>query len=174
MAAHKYLVFILIACLCLAGLAWLDMAKVHLPDLSGNGADISSEGSQSTPSPEEPDTGLAGTDAQVIAPVINLTPGPTQVPPDNLLVYFQAERNPTTRIVSVRFEGGKGQAGVRDVSVRLTRSDGQVLTGSFKPVQAGSGVDLPGTGKTDRVEVVVHYYTGDSYTVIDRIFEWKQ
>ncbi|MDD1693755.1 MAG: zinc-ribbon domain-containing protein [Methanoregula sp.] len=104
---------------------------------------------------------------------VSLVPGPTQVPPDNLLVYFQAERDPRTKIVSVQYMGGKGQMGVRDVLVRLTRSDGQVLTETFKPLQSGSGVDLQGTEKTDRLEVIVHYYTGDEYTIIDQVFEYK-
>jgi hypothetical protein len=108
------------------------------------------------------------------AEVISLVPGPTQVPPANLLVYFQADRDPLTRIVSVLYMGGKGQRGVRDVFVRLTRSDGQVLTGTFKPEQVGSGVELQGTEKADRVEVITHYYTGDEYTVIDKVFEYKK
>ncbi len=106
--------------------------------------------------------------------VVSLVPGPTQVPPDNLLVYFQAERDPLTKIVSVLYMGGKGQHGVQDVFVRLTRSDGQVLTGTFKPEQVGSGVELQGTEKADRVEVIVHYYTGDEYTVIDQVFEYQK
>jgi len=103
----------------------------------------------------------------------SLLPGPTQEPPENFLVYFQAERDPISKMVSVLYMGGKGQMGVRDVFVRLTRSDGQVLTGTFKPAQIGTGITLQGTEKVDRVEVIVHYHTGDEYTVIDRIFEYK-
>ena len=113
-------------------------------------------------------------DATISPTVFFPLPGPTQVPPGNLLVYFQVERDPFTNIVSVLFMGGKGQAGVQDVVVRLTRSDGQVLTGTFKPLQTGRGVDLQGTEKTDRVEVTVHYYTGDVYTVINQTFEYKK
>jgi hypothetical protein len=175
-ASHKYLVLILIAVVVIASMAAFGILRLPAPDSSsGAGANLSAEGAQSTlessvvPGPEQ----VVTTDT-IVPPVINLTPGPTQVPPDNLLVYFQAERDPITKIVSVLFMGGKGQAGVRDVFVRLTRSDGQVLTGSFKPIQVGSGVELPGTEKVDRVEVIVHYYTGDTYTVIDRTFAWKK
>jgi Double zinc ribbon len=125
---------------------------------------------ETTPVPVTELTEIPGT----AAGTISLVPGPTQVPPDNLLVYFQAERDPLTRMVSVLYMGGKGQRGVQDVFVRLTRSDGQVLTGTFKPEQVGSGVELQGTEKTDRVEVIVHYFTGDEYTVIDKVFEYKK
>ena len=113
-------------------------------------------------------------DATIAPPVFSPLPGPTQVPPGNLLVYLQVERDPFTNIVSVLFMGGKGQAGVQNVVVRLTRSDGLVLTGTFKPLQTGSGVELQGTEKTDRVEVTVHYYTGDVYTVTNQTFEYKK
>jgi Double zinc ribbon len=170
-ASKKYLILILIAIVVIAGIAVFE-GKLRLPSPGSSAgfadsADLAVGGTGSAPEQ------VAATPA-IIAQVINLTPGPTQVPPDNLLVYFQAERDPTSRIVSVRFTGGKGQAGVQDVFVRLTRSDGQVLTGSFRPLQVGSGVEFPGTGKVDRVEVIVHYYNGDSYTVIDRTFEWEK
>ncbi|MFA6332227.1 MAG: zinc ribbon domain-containing protein [Methanoregula sp.] len=103
----------------------------------------------------------------------SLVPGPTQVPPDTFMVYFTAERDPRSKIVSVQYMGGKGQYGVRDVFVRLTRSDGEVLTGTFKPTQAGSGVEFQGTEKVDRIEVIARYHTGAEYTIIDKIFEYK-
>jgi len=171
--SRKYLVFIIVAAIVIAGLFFT--GTIRFPALFATGTSPSAEAVQ----PALESSTVNNTVQDVIIPtaaipVINLNPGPTEIPPDNLLVYFQAERDPTTRIVSVRFMGGKGQAGVRDVLVRLTRSDGQVLTGTFKPIQVGSGVDLQGTEKVDRVEVIVHYHTGDSYTVIDRTFEWKK
>jgi RNA polymerase subunit RPABC4/transcription elongation factor Spt4 len=174
--SHKYQVLILIAALVIAGVAAVGIPK--LPALfssSTTGADSLTEGGLSTLGSSAGSDLEPGTTAVTAVPtVISLTPGQTQVPPDNLLVYFQAERDPTSRIVTVSFNGGKGQAGVRDVFVRLTRSDGQVLTGTFKPLAAGSGVELQGTEKVDRVEVIVNYHTGAAYTVIDRTFEWKK
>lgn len=103
----------------------------------------------------------------------SLVPGPTQVPPESLLIWLQAERDPVTNMVTVLFEGGKGQRGVREIRVRLTRSDGQVLTRTFKPLTVGEGAALPGTKYTDRLEVTVSYNNGEEYTVIDKIFEYK-
>jgi hypothetical protein len=167
------IILVAIAVLAFAGI-------LHIPagPLSG-GDTVQQAAAMETPTPFIPETtpvpavespNIAETNAETIS----LVPGPTQVPPDNLLVYFQVERDPLTRIVSVQYMGGKGQMGVRDVFVRLTRSDGQVLTDTFKPAQVGSGVELQGTEKEDRVEVIVHYFTGDEYKVIDQVFEYKK
>jgi hypothetical protein len=127
-----------------------------------------------TETPEEPVTVATTLPVTTATPeVVSLVPGPTQEPPENLMVFFQAERDPRSELVTVQYMGGKGQMGVREVFVRLTRSDGQVLTDSFKPIQIGSGVELQGTEKTDRLEVIVRYYTGDEYVFIDKLFEYK-
>ena len=126
--------------------------------------------------PEVPVTGPADTLAAAPVPTteeVSLVPGPTDVPPDRFLVYFEATRDAFTHNVTVQYMGGKGQMAVRDVAVRLTRSDGKVFTGTFKPVQVGSGIDLPGTDKEDRVEVTVRYVTGEEYKVMDKVFEYK-
>jgi hypothetical protein len=121
----------------------------------------------------------AGTSASVTpavtstAETVSLVPGPTKLPPENFLVYFQAERDPRNHLVTVQYMGGKGQYAVQEVFVRLTRSDGQVMTGTFRPIQIGSGVELQGTEKTDRLEVIVRYSTGDEYPYIDKLFEYK-
>ncbi|PKL64190.1 MAG: hypothetical protein CVV32_09590 [Methanomicrobiales archaeon HGW-Methanomicrobiales-3] len=99
---------------------------------------------------------------------------PTQVPPESYRIWLQAERDPITSMVTVLFNGGKGQRAVREVSVRLTRSDGQVLVQAFRPLVVGEGAELQGTKYADRLEVNVTYYTGETYTVIDRIFPYKQ
>jgi hypothetical protein len=103
----------------------------------------------------------------------SFVPGPTWVPPESLQIWLQDERDPITHIVTVIFNGGKGQRGVREIQVRLTRSDGEVLTRTFKPVMTGEGVSLQGTKYTDHLEVVVSYNNGENYTIIDRVFEYK-
>jgi hypothetical protein len=103
----------------------------------------------------------------------SLVPGEVELPPDNLRITLQVERDPRSFIVSVMYMGGKGQYGVRDILVRLTRSDGTVLTDTFRPVQMGSHVELQGTQKVDRVEVIVRYHTGDEYKMVDQVFDYR-
>jgi hypothetical protein len=102
-----------------------------------------------------------------------LAPGPTLVPPESLLVWIQAERDPITNNVTVLFEGGKGQRGVRMIEARLTRSDGNVLVQTFKPTTMGEGAVIQGTKFSDRLQVIVFYNNGDQYTIIDKIFAYK-
>ncbi|MCK9591130.1 MAG: zinc ribbon domain-containing protein [Methanoregula sp.] len=103
-----------------------------------------------------------------------LTPGPTDIVPSALAVNFQAERDPISGIVTVTFTGGAGQNGVREVVSRLTRSDDQVITKTFTLTQMGKSETLQGTKMTDRIEVIVNYYNGDQYTVLDQTFEYKK
>jgi len=104
---------------------------------------------------------------------VSFEPGPTDVPPDSLLVFFEVKRDPISKMVSVQYKGGKGQRGVREVFVRLTRSDGEVLTGTFRPLQVDSGIELQGTEKLDRVEVITRYYSGEEFKLVDQVFEYK-
>ena len=126
-----------------------------------------------TPTPVMMETML--TPAVSVTPTgsVSLVPGPTQTLPAHLDIVLQTERDPRTRMVSVEYMGGKGQYGVREIFVRLTRSDGEVLTGSFKPIQIGSRIELQGTEQADRLEVVTRHYSGEEYTVIDRVFDYK-
>jgi hypothetical protein len=103
-----------------------------------------------------------------------LTAGPTEVPPARFALVLDAERDPISHLVTVTFKGGAGQYGVSDIQVRLTRSDGQVLTQNFKPATIGSGVTLEGTEKTDRVEATATYYSGEHYKILDHIFEYQK
>lgn len=124
-----------------------------------------------TPTPGNPANDIAATGTA--GPGTTLVPGPTQTLPAHLNIVLQEERDPRTKMISVEYMGGKGQSGVREIFVRLTRSDGQVLTGSFKPIQVGSRLELQGTEQADRLEVTVRYYSGEEYTVVDRVFEYK-
>jgi hypothetical protein len=101
---------------------------------------------------------------------------PTQVPPVNYQVNFQPERNSITGLITLTYTGGPGLTGMRDVFFRVSRSDGEVLDKTFKPEQIGSSVTLQGSkGGTgsDHVEVIANYYNGETYRIIDKIYEFR-
>jgi hypothetical protein len=154
-----------------AALAWF----VLLPMLSGTGT----ASSGASPAPAAAVSGAQSSSASTTAPAQNaalasFVTEPTQVPPTNLLVTYQAERDPITGLVTVTFTGGPGKNGVSDVSITLTRSDGQVLTQTFTPQQIGSFTTLQGTRMTDRIEVIANYFNGAKYRIIDQLFEYKK
>lgn len=157
---------------------------VLLPMLSGPGTTSGGKpGSVSGVSPTQT-TAVSGTPAKSSATSSAATtqssasasfvPEPTQIPPPNLLVTYQAERDPITGLVTITFTGGPGKNGISDISIRLTRSDGQVLTESFTPQQVGNFATLQGTKMTDRIEVIANYYNGEKYRIIDQLFEYKK
>jgi hypothetical protein len=146
--------------------------SVGIPMLSGTG---STQKSGDTAGFTPTGTSISRGSTQSTVPLTEtLTPGQTQVPPANLMVNFQAERDTLTGIVTVTFRGGEGQNGVKDVLFRLTRSDGQVLEKSFTITQIGRSESLQGTKMTDRVEVIASYYNGNQYKVLDQTFEYKK
>jgi hypothetical protein len=163
-----------------AALAWF----VLLPMLSGTGTAGAGNGgplSGVIPLTTTAASGIPyqGSAAPSVSPAQNAASAsfilqPTQDPPTNLLVTYQADRDPITGLVTVTFTGGAGQHGVSDVSIRLSRSDGQVLTQSFKPQQIGSTTTLKGTLLTDRIEIIANYYNGEKYRIIDKLFEYKK
>jgi hypothetical protein len=148
---------------------------VVLPMLSGSANSVPGTGNLPVVpgSPGTPGTSVAQSGATPTVEV-TLTSGPTQVPPANRVVIVDAERDSITSVITVTFKGGAGQNGVKDIFVRLTRSDGQVLTKTFRPETVGSGVTFQGTIKTDRIEVTSNFYTGEQYKILDQIFEYKK
>lgn len=157
--------------LLLAGAALVFTGLLSLPHAPSSPVDTQPTTAPAT-RPVPTATATSGTGA-VAGTNISLVPGPTQTLPTSLDIVLQEERDPRTKMISVEFMGGKGQYGVREIFVRLTRSDGEVLTGSFKPLRVGSRIELQGTEQTDRLEVIVRYYSGAEYTVFDKVFEYK-
>jgi outer membrane biosynthesis protein TonB len=148
---------------------------VGLPLLSGSGTPTQNP-------PVSPVTTNPGSSSETVVTAavtsqtgtVSFTPGPTQVPPSNLGLIIDVERDAITHIITVTFQGGAGQYGVRELVVTLTKSDGTVERKSFKPENRGSFITLMGTEKTDRVEITANYYNGESFKVVDQIFEYKK
>lgn len=105
---------------------------------------------------------------------VSLTAGPTQVPPTNLGLIIDVERDAITHMITVTFQGGPGQYGVRELIVTLTKSDGTAETKAFKPEYRGTFITLLGTEKADRVEITANYYNGESFKIVDKVFEYKK
>jgi hypothetical protein len=146
---------------------------VLLPMISGQGSGGTGNVLSPTVSPPLPSAAPTGSSGQSPS-VLSFEPRPTQMIPVNLVVTYQAERNPITGLVTVTFTGGPGLNGISQTLVTLTKSDGGIETKSFKPKQIGDSVTLQGTLKTDRIEVITNFYNGDTYRVIDRLFEYKK
>ncbi len=152
----------------LAAVLWFAV----LPLLSGTAGTGSPAVIPQLPAPTPVPPALPATPA--VTSSLSFDPAPTQVPPAAMVVTFQAERDPITGLVTVTFTGGARYA-VKDVVIRLTRSDGIVETKTVTLSEIGPIATLQGT-KTgdDRIEVTARYFNGEEYRIVDRILEYKK
>jgi len=144
-----------------------------------------SPGGQATPTPATSPTTVATT-PPVPATATPIPTSTTQAPstptgflegplPTQYSVDVQVDRN-TVAIkptITVTFRGGKGINFVRSVDVVVSRSDGQVVTGSLERPQVNSQLELEGTRGTDRVEIFINLITGDRYRVYDQALPFR-
>lgn len=101
------------------------------------------------------------------------TPGPTMTLPQGKSVTVQVnEKDTSYATITVIFSGGEGQIATKDIRVRLTRADGEVLTDHIPP-EKGAELILQGTRETDRMEVFVTLNTGDTYKIIDMLLPYR-
>jgi hypothetical protein len=103
------------------------------------------------------------------SPVMPVT-SPTDIVPPNTEVYVQVAKSPITKEISVIFSGGPGQNVVKELDIRVTRSDGEVLTANLIPRQQ-SEATISGSKGDDRVEVFAIHYSGQKYKVFDEIMK---
>jgi len=101
------------------------------------------------------------------------TPGPTQTLPSAYTLSFQVDKDVISGDVTVTVTG-PSRSVVKNIQVRLTRADGQVITKDIIPNQKINEVTLPGTRNSERVEVTVLFYTGEQYKVIDKIAQFNK
>jgi hypothetical protein len=148
---------------------------VVLPMLSGSGTPLQNQQQPQGTSGPGSSSGNPATTADVSQTgTFSLTAGPTQVPPSNRALVVDVERDAISHMITVTFQGGEGQYGVRELLVTVTKSDGTIETKSFKPENRGSFITLKGTEKTDRVEVTANFYNGETYKIVDHVFEYKK
>lgn len=101
------------------------------------------------------------------------TPGPTMtLPPGQSVVIQVNEKDTSYATISVVFSGGEAQVATKDILVRVTRPDGEVLIGHLRPVK-GDELVLQGSRDTDRIEVFVTLNSGVTYKVIDRLLPYR-
>ena len=147
---------------------------VVMPMLSAPGTPSQNQQPPATSAPGSSEGAPAATGATSQSVTVPLTAGPTDVPPNNRALIIDVERDAISQIITVTFQGGEGQYGVRELVVTLTRSDGTVETKSFKPDNRGVFITLKGTEKADRVEVTANFYNGETYKIVDKVFEYKK
>lgn len=117
-----------------------------------------------------PETPTATVTAAPTTP-ISLTPGPTQTLSPGKEVEFQIEVGYPSRFthdLTVTFNGGKGQSFVKTIDLHVTKSNGEVVTETLKPI-IGDEVTISNAQGENRVEIIVSLVSGESCKVKDEI-----
>lgn len=102
-----------------------------------------------------------------------LTTEPTQTLAKDTELYVDASKDDSNAMVTIQFNGGPGTGLVEDNQVTLTRSDGTVAEGKLNFNQRLSEVQLQGTRGTDRIQVVITLYSGESKTIVDKLLPYR-
>ena len=107
------------------------------------------------------------------SPPDSMTPGPTVTMPPGQSVTVQInEKDPIKATIKVIFAGGEGQIATRDILVRLTRPDGEVII-EHLTAEMQDEVEIQGTKESDRIEVYVTLNTGKTYKIIDQLVPYR-
>jgi hypothetical protein len=126
------------------------MAFLFTAGCSGNFPSVTPDGSPSVPSP-----------------------GPTVTMPSGQSVTVQVnEKDPINAKITVIFAGGEGQMATKDIRVRVTRADGEVII-EHLPAEKGAELIIDGTKDTDRIEVYATLNTGVTYKIIDQLVPYR-
>ncbi|MCX6688307.1 MAG: hypothetical protein NTZ39_01190 [Methanoregula sp.] len=109
----------------------------------------------------------------------SLVISPTDTMPDYSVVTVDVGEKDYLGVIPVIFQGGMGQVNVKQVNVKLTRTDGTTQTESLG-LKKGDMVELVGTrgsgtlsGQPDRVEVWVITNSGQTYKIVDKLIEYR-
>lgn len=125
--------------------------------------------------PPTPEPTAEVTAATPVPTTVSSTPGPTQTLPDmwSLDVQVAGNGEAIDPQITTTIRGGKGLNFILAVDVKITRADGQVVTGSIPrqtTFHVGDSVSLPVTtamGKVNRVEVTATDPQGNQVKIFD-------
>ena len=95
--------------------------------------------------------------------------GPVTLPPKNLAVMVDVDKDPVYRVITAAFRGGNGQSLVKSVLVHAMLSDGTGMTKELA-TNSGSIAEIQGTAGNDKVQVVVLYKNGEQYKISEKVF----
>jgi len=93
--------------------------------------------------------------------------GTVQKPPNELEVFVTVQKDPVYDVITVTFDGGKGQQLLQSVLVRVEDSNGEVTEMPLGS-RVGEEISIQGTKGKDRVQVAAYYQTGASYYLLDQ------
>jgi len=97
---------------------------------------------------------------------LSIFDNPVQIPPDGLDVSISVRKDPVSDMITVTFNGGKGQQMLKSTDIRFESSNGTFTTIPLG-INRGDEVVIQGTKGSDRIQAVAYYKDGSSYHILD-------
>lgn len=98
-----------------------------------------------------------------------LYPGPVILPPNNLDIMVDVQKEPIYRVITATFRGGHGQFLVSRIDMNAVLGNGEPATRQIES-NIGAIAEIQGTDGVDRVQVVVRYKNGETYKIYEKAF----
>lgn len=155
--------------LILNGTRGADRVQVAVTFMNGNSYQITD--TMMDPNRSEPVTGT-GTPVADKTMSINedgLYPGPVTIPPNNLVVSVDVQKEPIYRVITGTFRGGHGQFLVSRIDMNAVLGSGEPVTRQIAN-NIGATAEMQGTDGVDRIQIVVTYKNGETYKIYEKAF----
>jgi hypothetical protein len=111
--------------------------------------------------------------SDAIVNTVVLTVVPTQTLAKDTEVFVEVNKESSNAMVTILFAGGPGMGLVRSNRVILTRSDGTVTEGTLNFNQRQSEVQLQGSRGTDRLQVIITLFSGETKNIVDTLLPYR-
>jgi hypothetical protein len=98
-----------------------------------------------------------------------LYPGPVTVPPNNLVIFVDVQKDPIYRVITGTFRGGHGQSLVSRIDMIGVLGNGEPATRQIGNNIGATG-EIQGTDGVDRIQIVVSYKNGETYKILEKAF----
>ena len=126
-----------------------------------------------TPEPVETETAAPALAVPVASPAATETPEQVDILPPQYTLHFEEFKDVVTGDVTVTVTGPSRNV-VKDIEVTVFHPDGTTDSDHLLPSQGMTEVTVTGTRSAERVVVTVLFYSGEQYTLIDRIVSFSR
>lgn len=126
-----------------------------------------------TPEPVVPETTTPALSVPAEVPAATETPEQVDVLPPQYTLHFEVIKDVVTGDVTVSVTGPSRNV-VKDIEVTVHHPDGTTDSDHLLPPQGMTEVTVTGTRNPERVVATVLFYSGEQYTVIDRIVSFSR
>jgi hypothetical protein len=128
-----------------------------------------------TPPPTPVETATSAPALAVLAetPVVTETPDQVDILPPQYTLHFEVFKDVVTGDVTVTATGPSRNV-VKDFEVTVFHPDGTTDSDHLIPSQGMTEITVTGTRSAERVVVMVLFYSGEQYTLVDRIVSFSR